>query len=101
VALHAYVLMTPRNTAGISRPGCRGACCGLRADGTVEHLARILGVERHLTKLPAFLSAGKRQRVAFARALAHRPSMVIADTSRPPPSTPSPRAGCWPRSWIW
>ncbi|MGH8562759.1 MAG: ATP-binding cassette domain-containing protein [Gammaproteobacteria bacterium] len=52
---------------------------GLPADGTVEHLARILGVERHLSKLPAFLSAGERQHVAVARALAHRPSIVIAD----------------------
>lgn len=48
-------------------------------DGTVETLTRVLGIERQLDKLPGLLSAGERQRVAFARALAHRPSIIIAD----------------------
>jgi putative ABC transport system ATP-binding protein len=77
-----YVLQTggllPYLTVG-ENIGLSRRLLGLPADGTVEYLARILSVERHLTKLPAFLSAGERQRVAFARALAHRPSIVIAD----------------------
>jgi putative ABC transport system ATP-binding protein len=52
---------------------------GLRDDGTVESVARRLGILDHLRKLPSALSVGERQRVAIARALAHRPSIIVAD----------------------
>lgn len=52
---------------------------GMKADDTVEGLARHLGIARHLDKLPETLSVGERQRVAIGRALAHEPSIVIAD----------------------
>jgi putative ABC transport system ATP-binding protein len=52
---------------------------GLRNDGTLVYLARELGIDRHLDKLPAALSTGERQRVAIGRALVHKPSIVIAD----------------------
>ena len=52
---------------------------GLKRDGTVEHLAAELGIASHLNKLPVSLSTGERQRVAIGRALAHKPTIVIAD----------------------
>jgi putative ABC transport system ATP-binding protein len=57
---------------------CRSVL-GLRPDGMVEHLADELGITPHLGKLPDALSTGERQRVAIGRAVAHRPSIVIAD----------------------
>ena len=57
---------------------CRSVL-GLRPDGMVEHLAEELGITAHLNKLPDALSTGERQRVAIGRAVAHRPSIVIAD----------------------
>ncbi len=52
---------------------------GMKDDGSVAHLAKELGIHHHLNKLPEDLSTGERQRVAIGRALAHHPSIVIAD----------------------
>lgn len=66
--------LSVRENMGLSR-----SVLGLRGDDTVDTLARELGIARHLNKLPDKLSVGERQRVAIGRALAHQPSIVIAD----------------------
>ena len=52
---------------------------GMPCDSSVDDLVSELGLSRHLDKLPDALSTGERQRVAIGRALAHKPSIVIAD----------------------
>jgi len=42
-------------------------------------LLRLVEIEEHADKLPAYISGGQQQRVAIARALANDPSILIAD----------------------
>lgn len=65
--------LTVRENIGLSR-----RMLGM-SDRNVVDLAEKLGIARHLSKLPHQLSTGERQRVAIGRALAHEPSIVIAD----------------------
>ncbi len=48
---------------------------------SVEALERLekLGLQERLDDFPAHLSGGERQRTAIARAMAHRPCLVLAD----------------------
>ena len=52
---------------------------GLPEDDSTRSISKVMGIHRQLDKLPGLLSAGERQRAAFARAFAHRPKIVIAD----------------------
>ncbi len=49
------------------------------ADADVNALARELGVDALLHRMPRHLSGGERQRVALARALASRPRLLVLD----------------------
>lgn len=42
-------------------------------------LLRIMELEEHANKLPAYISGGQQQRVAIARALANDPPILVAD----------------------
>jgi len=50
-----------------------------QASDRVRRLARQLGLDDLLERLPSQLSGGERQRVAIARALIHKPTLVLAD----------------------
>ena len=42
-------------------------------------LLRLVEIEEHADKLPAYISGGQQQRVAIARALANDPPVLVAD----------------------
>jgi len=52
---------------------------GLKADGQVDSLFQIMGVSHVAGRKPGEMSIGEQQRVAVVRALAHRPTLLLAD----------------------
>ncbi len=52
---------------------------GQEDEGYAEHLAERLGIRAILGRRPDAVSVGQRQRAAVARALAHRPAILLAD----------------------
>lgn len=48
-------------------------------DERVIEVAKKLGIEEYLHKLPSQLSGGQQQRVAVARAVASKPKLILAD----------------------
>ncbi|SDT40446.1 putative ABC transport system ATP-binding protein [Paenibacillaceae bacterium GAS479] len=47
--------------------------------GRVEHCLELVGLERRMKHRPFEMSGGEQQRVAIAKAIAHRPKLLLAD----------------------
>jgi putative ABC transport system ATP-binding protein len=70
------VLTVRENLAAVGwNAGLSGSDLALRINELLERL----GIAALQSKLPSQLSGGQRQRVAVARALVHRPAIVLAD----------------------
>lgn len=52
---------------------------GLPCPGPVPQILEFLGIAHLARRIPAKVSIGERQRAAVARAIAHRPDIVLAD----------------------
>jgi putative ABC transport system ATP-binding protein len=63
----------------VALPLALNAVAGPEADQRVQELLVAVGLAHRAQSLPRELSGGEMQRVAVARALAHRPALVLAD----------------------
>ncbi|MCK0099409.1 ABC transporter ATP-binding protein [Qipengyuania sp. S6317L1] len=66
-------------TENVVMPQMVGGIAEAEAKARAESLLTSLGLSHRLTHRPSQLSGGEQQRVAVARALANRPTLVLAD----------------------
>jgi putative ABC transport system ATP-binding protein len=63
----------------VGLPLALNASAGPSADERVRQMLQAVGLEARADSFPRELSGGEMQRVAVARALVHRPALVLAD----------------------
>ena len=73
--------LLPTLTLGdnIALPCLLGGMAAPEAEGRARELANRVGIGHRLAHYPQQVSGGEAQRAAIARALVHRPALVIAD----------------------
>jgi len=76
-AFHLLPHLTVARNVGL--PLALNGQAGRVAEQRIAELLAAVGLEHRATSLPRELSGGEMQRVAVARALAHRPALVLAD----------------------
>jgi putative ABC transport system ATP-binding protein len=76
-AFHVLPHLTVARNVGL--PLALNGQSGPVAEARVHELLTAVGLEQRASSLPRELSGGEMQRVAVARALAHRPALVLAD----------------------
>jgi putative ABC transport system ATP-binding protein len=76
-AFHLLPHLSVARNVGL--PLALNASTGPAADERVRELLHAVGLEARADSLPRELSGGEMQRVAVARALVHRPALVLAD----------------------
>jgi putative ABC transport system ATP-binding protein len=76
-----FVNLLPTLTLGdnIALPSLLGGAAAKEAEERAREMAGRVGVAHRLTHYPAQVSGGELQRAAIARALAHRPALLVAD----------------------
>ena len=76
-AFHVLPHLTVERNVGL--PLALNGQSGPASDARVQELLAAVGLGSRAGSLPRELSGGEMQRVAVARALAHRPALVLAD----------------------